>query len=75
MTEPRKKAVEAAFKHLDKTGDGVVGLEDIKRKYSAKTHPKVIKGEATEDEILKKFLNLFETNTSVDGKVWDMLIF
>nr|XP_045621158.1 crustacean calcium-binding protein 23 [Procambarus clarkii]XP_045621159.1 crustacean calcium-binding protein 23 [Procambarus clarkii] len=69
MTEPRKKAVEAAFKHLDKTGDGVVGLEDIKRKYSAKTHPKVIKGEATEDEILKKFLNLFETNTSVDGKV------
>nr|P80364.1 RecName: Full=Crustacean calcium-binding protein 23; Short=CCBP-23 [Homarus americanus] len=61
----KKAAVEAAFKHLDKTGDGVVTVEDIKGVYSAK----VVKGEATEEEILKKFLNMFESSTSVDGKV------
>eukprot|EP00397_Hematodinium_sp_SG-2012_P066283 GEMP01098814.1.p1 GENE.GEMP01098814.1~~GEMP01098814.1.p1 ORF type:complete len:205 (+),score=62.12 GEMP01098814.1:67-681(+) len=69
MTEPRKAAVEAAFKHLDKTGDGVVTVEDLKGVYSAKEHPKVVKGEATEEELLKKFLNMFESNSSVDGKV------
>ncbi|KAG7176970.1 crustacean calcium-binding protein 23 [Homarus americanus] len=69
MTEPRKAAVEAAFKHLDKTGDGVVTVEDLKGVYSAKKHPKVVKGEATEEELLKKFLNMFESSTSVDGKV------
>ncbi|XP_050725115.1 crustacean calcium-binding protein 23-like [Eriocheir sinensis] len=69
MTGPRKAAVEAAFKHLDKTGDGVVSVEDLKGVYSAKDHPKVVKGEATEEELLKKFLGLFESQGSVDGKV------
>ncbi|ROT77620.1 Crustacean calcium-binding protein 23 [Penaeus vannamei] len=69
MTAPRKEAVEAVFKHLDKTGDGVVTLADLKGVYSAKNHPKVLKKEATEEELLTKFLNMFESNTSVDGKV------
>lgn len=69
MTGPRKAAVEAAFKHLDKSGDGVVTVEDLKGVYSAKNHPKVLKGEATEEELLKKFLNLFESQGSQDGKV------
>ncbi|XP_071552025.1 crustacean calcium-binding protein 23-like [Panulirus ornatus] len=69
MNEPRKKAVEAVFKHLDKTGDGIVSVEDLKGVYSAKKHPKVVKGEATEEELLKKFLNMFESNSSMDGKV------
>lgn len=69
MNATRKGAVEAVFKRLDKTGDGVVGVEDLKGVYSAKNHPKVKKGEATEDDLLKKFLNMFETNGSIDGKV------
>lgn len=69
MTAPRKEAVEAAFKHVDKSGDGVVSLDDLKGLYSAKDHPKVVKGELKEDDILKKFLGLFESNTSVDGKL------
>lgn len=69
MSEPRKAAVMAVFKHLDKTGDGVVSIEDLKGVYSAKNHPKVKKGEITEEEVLKKFLGIFETNTSVDGKI------
>lgn len=69
MTETRKAAVEAAFKKLDKTGDGVVTVEDLKGIYSAKNHPKVVKGEVTEEQLLKKFLNMFESNSSLDGKV------
>lgn len=69
MTQTRKDTVEAAFKKLDKTGDGVVTVEDLKGIYSAKNHPKVVKGEATEEQLLKKFLSMFESNSSVDGKV------
>ncbi|KAK8377827.1 hypothetical protein O3P69_014047 [Scylla paramamosain] len=69
MTATRKEAVEKVFKHLDKTGDGVVTVEDLKGVYSAKNHPKVLKGEATEEDLLKKFLSLFESNGSIDGKV------
>ncbi|XP_064091636.1 crustacean calcium-binding protein 23-like [Macrobrachium nipponense] len=69
MSGPRKTAVENVFKTLDKTGDGVVTIDDLKGVYSAKNHPKVLKGEAKEEDILKKFLNLFESNSSVDGKV------
>lgn len=69
MSAPRKTAVENVFKHLDKTGDGVVTVEDLKGVYSAKNHPKVLKKEVTEEQLLKKFLNMFESNSSVDGKV------
>lgn len=69
MTAARKEAVEGVFKHLDKTGDGVVTLQDLKGVYSAKNHPKVLKKEMTEEQLLTKFLNMFETNTSMDGKV------
>lgn len=69
MSASRKTAVENVFKHLDKTGDGVVSVEDLKGVYSAKNHPKVLKKEVTEEQLLKKFLNIFESNSSVDGKV------
>ncbi|XP_068211364.1 crustacean calcium-binding protein 23-like [Palaemon carinicauda] len=69
MSAARKTAVEDVFKVLDKTGDGVVTIEDLKGVYSAKNHPKVKKGEMKEEDLLKKFLNLFESNSSVDGKV------
>lgn len=32
--------VHAAFHKLDKTGDGVVGIEDLQGTYDAKSHPK-----------------------------------
>ena len=45
---------------MDKNGDGVVDISDIKGVYSAKLHPEVKAGKKTEDEILGEFLDTFE---------------
>ena len=49
-----------AFKILDRTGDGVVDLEDIRGRYNASFHPDVRSGKRTEDEVLTEFLETFE---------------
>lgn len=69
MTEDRVAVVEEAYAKLDETGDGLVTLEDVQDKYDASGHPKVLSGEATEEDILLKFLGRFEGNTKEDGKV------
>ena len=47
---------------MDKDGSGVLDINDIRQKYNAKSHPKVISGEKTEDEILGEFLDTFEAH-------------
>lgn len=69
MTEERKAVVEEAYGVLDESGDGEVTLEDLKGKYDASGHPSVVSGEATEEDILLKFLGRFEGNTKEDGKL------
>lgn len=65
MNEFRQKIVVTAFKKLDKTGDGVVDMSDIKGVYNAKNHPDVKAGKKTEDEILCEFLDTFEMHHSL----------
>lgn len=74
MNDRRKNLVNMAFDLLDKTGDGVVTLEDMRNVYSVTKHPKFQSGEMTEDEILLTVIKKFENNTSVDGKVSDSLM-
>ncbi|KAK4305482.1 hypothetical protein Pmani_022612 [Petrolisthes manimaculis] len=69
MTEDRVAIVEEAYNKLDETDDGLVTLEDVRDKYDASGHPRVVSGEETEDDILLKFLARFEGNTKEDGKV------
>ncbi|KAK7073090.1 hypothetical protein SK128_017648 [Halocaridina rubra] len=69
MTEPRIEIVEQAYAVLDEAGDGVVTIDDIRDKYSAANHPRVLSGESSEDEILAKFLSRFDGGVKEDGKL------
>lgn len=60
MNERRKQLVFAAFRVLDKSGDGVLKIGDLAGVYSAAQHPKVMSGEITSDQALQVFLDSFE---------------
>lgn len=62
LNESRKALVCAAFRKLDRTGDGVVGLEDLRGVYNASLHPEVRLGRKSEDEVLCEFLDTFEVH-------------
>lgn len=62
MNEFRKGLCMRAFAIIDADASGQLTLSDIKTKYNAKKHPKVISGEKTEDEILYEFMDTFEAH-------------
>lgn len=68
MSQAREAVVAAAFAKLDRTGDGVVTVDDLRGVYSGRAHPKVRSGEWTEDEALHQFLDNFDTSEK-DGQV------
>ncbi|XP_061732297.1 calcyphosin-like protein isoform X2 [Nerophis ophidion] len=69
MSKARKEVVMQAFRKLDKTGDGVITIEDLRGVYYAKYHPKYQNGEWTEDQVFKTFLDNFDSPYDKDGKV------
>jgi Ca2+-binding EF-hand superfamily protein len=62
MNANRKKLVAQAYNKLDKDRSGYIDINDIKGVYSAKTHPDVLSGKKTEEQILLEFLETFETH-------------
>lgn len=68
MNKHRKDLIFQAFQKLDKTGDGVITVEDLRGVYSVKKHPKYLNGEWTEDQCLRTFLDSFDSQDK-DGKV------
>jgi len=67
MSETRIKVITEAFEKADKTGDGVITIDDLKGVFNVKQNPRYQNGEASEEEILSKFLNNFETTGIKDG--------
>lgn len=65
MNAGRKKLVGQAYNKLDRDGNGWIDVNDIKGVYSAKTHPDVLSGKKSEDQILLEFLETFETHHSL----------
>ena len=65
MTAFRKALVRRAFDKLDKNGNGIIEIDDIKSFYNAKHHPDVKAGKKTEDEVLAEFRDTFELHHSL----------
>ena len=65
MNNYRKDLVKRAFNKLDRNGNGVVEIDDIKSFYNAKFHPDVKTGRKTEDEVLAEFIDTFELHHSI----------
>lgn len=68
MSKMRLELVDKAFAKLDKTGDGVVTIDDLKGVYNVRLHPEYLNGNKTETQLLEEFLKKFEEGTP-DGKV------
>jgi hypothetical protein len=65
MNQFRRNFVAKAFAKLDRTGNGVVDIEDLKGVYNGKNHPDVKLGKKTEEEVLSEFLDTFEMHYSL----------
>jgi len=65
----RTQMIYMAFKSLDKDSNGVIELDDIRGVYDASKHPDFISNKRTSDEILREFLDTFDSAVDKDGKV------
>jgi len=68
LPESRKYLVSLAFKKLDKTGNGIVDIEDLLVNYDVTFHPKYKTGEMSKNDILNEFMAQWDTKQR-DGKV------
>lgn len=72
MNPTRTAVVRKAFDKLDRDGSGVVTVDDLRGRYAVRTHPDVVSGKKSEDEVLAEFLANFEGVETRDGKVtWE----
>ena len=65
----RRRVVELAWKNLDRDASGVVDAAELSRIFTAKRHPKVLKGEISEEQVLTNFHTQFDCQHAPDGKV------
>ena len=72
LSPRRLELVNLAFTVLDKDGSGLVDINDIQGVYTARSHPDVIGGRRTEEEILIEFIdnfNVVKKNIAMKGSV------
>ena len=56
MNARRRSMVLQAFRVLDRDGSGVVDLDDVREVYNCSSHPDVLSGRRTKDQVLSDFL-------------------
>ena len=57
--ETRQEVIDRAFVKFDSNGDGCVTAADLSTVYDASSHPLVIQGKMTQEEVFVKFLSSF----------------
>ncbi|KAK2189505.1 hypothetical protein NP493_105g04011 [Ridgeia piscesae] len=69
MSKNRRDLIDMAFDKMDKTGDGVITVEDLAQVYDVRQHPKHKSGEWTAKQVLEEFLRTFDVGGVKDNKV------
>ena len=75
LNDKRLALVKQAFQKIDKNGNGVLDINDIRDNFKADKHPDVINGKKTADQVLVEFLETFEAHhnvrngTAADGQI------
>ena len=69
MAASRRAIVDKAFDKLDKTGDGVITIEDIAGTYDVTKHPKFQSGDWNKVRVLQEFLEQFQVSGSNDDVI------
>lgn len=68
MNARRKLVVHEAFQKIDLDRDGFVTLAELRTKYDTKNHPKVRRGEMTEEDVLRDFSASWDVHDK-NGKI------
>lgn len=68
LNDRRRSLVHLAFKKLDRTGDGLITVEDLETQYNVEFHPKFKSGEMAKKEIIQDFMKQWDT-IDKDGKI------
>mmetsp|Transcript_41464 Transcript_41464/g.36835 ORF Transcript_41464/g.36835 Transcript_41464/m.36835 type:complete len:126 (-) Transcript_41464:303-680(-) len=68
MNQRRQAITDKAFLKFDKDGSGTITAADMRGIYNASAHPKVQKGEMTEDQVFVEFLQNF-ADFNKDGSI------
>lgn len=68
LNKRRLEMVHMAYKILDKSGDGLVTIDDIMEIYDPTFHPDFASGRKTKEAVLREFMQVWETHKK-DGIV------
>merc|ERR1712179_269687 len=69
LNKKRTALVEKAFNKMDQNGNGTIEVDDLKGVYDVTQDDRYKTGEMTEDELLRDFLNKFDSPDNEDGTV------
>ena len=68
MNDYRRQIVQKAFEKLDKENKGKICYDAIRDNYNADKHPEVLNGKRTKQEILARFIDMFEYHFNLLNK-------
>ena len=60
MNDFRRQIVQKAFEKLDKEKKGIISYDILRENYNVDKHPEVLNGKRTKEEVLSRFIDLFE---------------
>jgi Ca2+-binding EF-hand superfamily protein len=61
LNETRTASIRKAYEKLDVTKDGRVTLDDIARLYNVSSHPEVVNGSKSDQDVYMEFMSLWDT--------------